>query len=91
MVVTQEDQDNADEQKQRESMHALIQTWMESLQLISLIVSKIPKYLLVSPNYKAHVELFALFRQRSLSQLRLLCLECQCLPGTTPVYQQRVN
>ena len=51
-VVTQEDQDNADDQKRRESMHALIQTWLESLQLISLIVSKILSPLLVCPNYK---------------------------------------
>ena len=35
--VTQDDQD---EQKQQESMRTLIQTWMDSLQLISLIVSK---------------------------------------------------
>lgn len=41
-AVTQEDQDNADEEKQRESMHTLVQTWLDSLQLISVIVSKIP-------------------------------------------------
>ena len=41
-TVTQADQDNADDEKQRESMHALIQTWLDSLQLISVIVSKFP-------------------------------------------------
>lgn len=37
--MTQEDQDKADEEKQREAMHTLVQTWQESLQLISVIVS----------------------------------------------------
>jgi hypothetical protein len=39
-AVNQEDQDIADEEKQRESMDTLIQTWLDSLQLISVIVSK---------------------------------------------------
>jgi len=37
--LTQADQDNADDEKQRESMHALIQSWLDSLQLISLIAT----------------------------------------------------
>jgi len=37
--LTQEDQDNADEEKQRESMHTLVQTWLDSLQLISVITT----------------------------------------------------
>ena len=41
-AVTQEDQDNADEEKRRESVHTLVQTWQDSLQLISVIVSKFP-------------------------------------------------
>jgi len=36
---TQEDQDNADEEKLRESMQTLIQTWLDSLQLISVITT----------------------------------------------------
>lgn len=36
---TQEEQDNADEEKLRVSMQTLIQTWLDSLQLISVIVS----------------------------------------------------
>ena len=39
-AVTQEDQDNADEKKKREAMRTLVQTWLDSLQLISVIVSK---------------------------------------------------
>ena len=50
-AVTQEDQDNADEEKKRESMQTLIQTWLDSLQLISVIVSKIPNALLTAPNH----------------------------------------
>ena len=41
-AVTQADQDDADKAKQRESVQTLVQTWLDSLQLISVIVSKIP-------------------------------------------------
>jgi len=37
--LTQADQDNADDERQRESMRALIQTWLDSLQLISVIAT----------------------------------------------------
>lgn len=37
--LTQEDQDKSDEEKQEESMLALVQTWMDSLQLISVITT----------------------------------------------------
>jgi len=37
--LTQADQDDADDEKQRESMHALVQTWLDSLQLISVIAT----------------------------------------------------
>jgi len=37
--LTQEDQDIVDEEKQRESMEALVQTWLDSLQLISVITT----------------------------------------------------
>ena len=40
-TVTQEDQDKADEEKQRESIHSLVQSWLDSLQLISVIVSEL--------------------------------------------------
>jgi hypothetical protein len=43
-AVTQEDQDNADEEKRRESIRTLVQTWLDSLQLISVIVSKFPLF-----------------------------------------------
>jgi hypothetical protein len=39
-AVTQEGQDNADEEKHRESILALVQTWLDALQLISVIVNK---------------------------------------------------
>ena len=39
-AVTQEGQDNTDREDERKAMDALVQTWMENLQLISLIVSK---------------------------------------------------
>ena len=38
--MTQADQDKADEEKQREATQNLVQTWMERLQLISVIVRK---------------------------------------------------
>jgi hypothetical protein len=53
-AVTQEDQDNADEEKLRESMHTLIQTWQDSLQLISVIVNNFlncPKLYKLISNY----------------------------------------
>ena len=39
-AVTQEDQDKVDEEHEREAMQNLVQTWLERLQLISVIVSK---------------------------------------------------
>jgi hypothetical protein len=39
-AVTQEDQDKVDEDDEREAMQNLVQTWLERLQLISVIVSK---------------------------------------------------
>lgn len=39
-AVTQEDQDKVDEEDEREAMQNLVQTWLERLQLISVIVSK---------------------------------------------------
>ena len=52
-AVTQEDQDKVDEDDEREAMQNLVQTWLERLQLISVIVSKVmfyqaPTYLYVS-------------------------------------------
>jgi hypothetical protein len=38
--VTQEDQDKVDEEHEREAMQNLVQTWLERLQLISVIVSR---------------------------------------------------
>jgi len=37
--LTQEDQDKSDEEKQQESMHTLVQSWLDSLQLISVITT----------------------------------------------------
>lgn len=39
-AVTQEDQDKIDEEDEREAVQNLVQTWLERLQLISVIVSK---------------------------------------------------
>jgi hypothetical protein len=39
-VVTQDDQDKADEENEHEAMQNLVQTWLERLQLITVIVSK---------------------------------------------------
>lgn len=41
-AVTQADQDKADEEKHREAIENLVQTWLSRLQLISVIVSKLP-------------------------------------------------
>ena len=43
-AVTQEDQDKVDEDDEREAMQNLVQTWLERLQLISVIVSKVMFY-----------------------------------------------
>ena len=39
-AVTQEDQDKEDEENEEKAMQNLVQTWLERLQLISVIVSK---------------------------------------------------
>ena len=39
-AVTQEDQDRVDEEDEREAVQNLVSTWLERLQLISVIVSK---------------------------------------------------
>jgi hypothetical protein len=39
-AVTQEDQDKVDEDDVREAMENLVQTWLERLRLIIVIVSK---------------------------------------------------
>jgi hypothetical protein len=39
-AVTQDDQDKADEENEHEAMQNLVQTWLERLQLITVIVSK---------------------------------------------------
>lgn len=38
LVGTQEDQDKSDEQTKRKAMNDLVQSWMDRLQLISVIV-----------------------------------------------------
>ena len=39
--MTQQDQDEEDNQKRREALRDLVESWMERLQLISVIVSSI--------------------------------------------------
>ena len=51
-TVTQEDQDRADEEDERKAMQNLVQTWLERLQLISVIVSKAMFYQTPPKNYK---------------------------------------
>jgi hypothetical protein len=63
-AVTQEDQDKVDEDDERKAMQNLVQTWLERLQLISVIVSKAMFYQ-ASP---AHI-----FRQHSLLRLNRAC------------------
>jgi len=38
-TVTQEDQNKQDEEKRREAIRDLVESWMDRLQLISVIVS----------------------------------------------------
>jgi hypothetical protein len=63
-AVTQGDQDKVDEDDEREAMQNLVQTWLERLQLISVIVSKAMFY--QAP--PAHI-----FRQHFLPRLNRAC------------------
>jgi len=64
-AVTQGDQDKVDEDDEREAIQNLVQTWLERLQLISVIVSKAMFYQALP----AH----NIFRQHSLLRLNRAC------------------
>jgi hypothetical protein len=68
-TVTQEDQDKVDEEDEEKAMQNLVQTWLERLQLISVIVSKAMFY--QAP--KKVIGSFLNFRQHSLLRLNRAC------------------
>ena len=74
-AVTQEDQDKEDEQNEQKAMQNLVQTWLERLQLISVIVSKAIIYRTPPKKYRLMTNCFysLCFRQHSLLRLNRAC------------------
>ena len=68
-AVTQEDQDKVDEEDEREAMQNLVQTWLERLQLISVIVSKAMFYQALPKNIGS----YRIIRQHSLLRPNRAC------------------